>query len=57
MAVSCERLSTEEAGRILMKAEQERILAINVCARPEETCREDEWLAINSEFTTRRRSR
>jgi hypothetical protein len=48
-------LPTEEAGPLLKEDERQRILRLNARTRAEETCREDEYLAINVEFTIRLR--
>jgi hypothetical protein len=53
MAVSCRRLPTEEAGRHLMEAEQQRILELNVGTLAKEACFEEERIAMNAEFTMR----
>jgi hypothetical protein len=55
MAVSRERLPTEEAGRLLMEAERQRMLELNARALAEETRREDERLAMIAESIMRRR--
>jgi hypothetical protein len=55
MEVSLERLPTEEAGPLLMEAERHKILELNARILTEKTRREEERLAMNTEFAMRRR--
>jgi hypothetical protein len=55
IAVSRERLPIEEAGRLIMEAERQRLLELNARALAKETRREDERLAMNAESIMRRR--
>jgi hypothetical protein len=50
MAVSREGLPTEEAGRLLVKTERQRILELNARTLVEQARHEDERIAMNTDF-------
>jgi hypothetical protein len=54
MAFSRERMSTEEARRLLMEAERQRLFELNARALAEETRREDERHAMSGESSMTR---
>jgi hypothetical protein len=54
MAFTRKRLPTEEARRLLMEAERQRLFELNARALAEETRREDERRAMSAESSMRR---